>query len=129
MKGGIGCYLYRDLWVLWYNLMFLSQEFDIKLCQRYTNTFSNFQIRCVFAENDLFKTFIPILHLIYISFGITLTQFYINFSWQEHQKELIDCDQFDPKVFMFQPIPLSFFLNSCVIFYGIRKTEKPLFYN
>ena len=92
--------------------MSLSQEFDIKLCQRYTNTFSNFQIRCVFAENDLFKTFIPILHLIYISFGITLTQFCIDFTRQEHQIELIGCDQLDPKVFMFQPItPFHFPFN------------------
>ena len=42
-----------------------------------------------FAEYELLKTLIHISYLIYTSSGITLTQFYINFSRQEHQIELI----------------------------------------
>ena len=51
----------------------------------------NFHIFSLFVEYDLFKTLIQIAHEIYkyMSFGITLTQFYINFSRQEHQIELI----------------------------------------
>ena len=51
----------------------------------------NFHICSLFVEYDLFKTLIQIAHEIYIymSFGITLTQFYINFLRQKHQIELI----------------------------------------
>ena len=47
--------------------------------------YCHFQIGCVFA--DLFKTQNPIPNFTYISFGIILTQFYINFLRQEHQIE------------------------------------------
>ena len=43
---------------------------------------------CIFAEYDPFKTTIIIQHFIKIDFCINLTQFYINFSRQEHQIEL-----------------------------------------
>ena len=44
---------------------------------------------CVFAEYYLFKPTIFIQNFIYIHFRIILTQFYINFSRQEHQIELL----------------------------------------
>ena len=47
------------------------------------------QIGCVFAEYGLFKPTIFIQNLIYINFGINLTQLCINFLIQEHQIELL----------------------------------------
>ena len=41
--------------------------------------YSNFQIGCIFVEYDR----------IYIRFGIILTQFYINFSRQEHPIDVL----------------------------------------
>ena len=43
-----------------------------------------FYIGCVFAEYDLFKPTIFIQNCIYMNLSIILTQFYINFSRQEH---------------------------------------------
>ena len=51
--------------------------------------YRRFQICCVFAEYDLLKPTIFIQNIIYIDFRINLTQFYINFSRQEHQIELL----------------------------------------
>ena len=51
---------------------------------------SRFQIGCVFVEYDLYNistTFIQ--NYIYMHFRINLTQFYINFSRQEHDRCLI----------------------------------------
>ena len=48
-----------------------------------------YQIGWVFAEYDLFKNWNLKPNLKYISFGIILTQFYIDFSRQEHQIEII----------------------------------------
>ena len=50
--------------------------------------YNRFQIGWVIVEYDLFKTTILIQNLIY-SFGIVLTQFYINFSRQEHQIDVL----------------------------------------
>ena len=46
-------------------------------------------VGCVFVEYDLFNTTNLIQNLIYIHFGIILTQFYINFSRQEHQIDVL----------------------------------------
>ena len=54
------------------------------------------------VEYGLLNTTNLIQNLIYICFGIILTQFYINFSIQEHQIE-INCST--PKILRFQPIP------------------------
>ena len=43
-----------------------------------------FQISCIFAEYDLFKPTVSIQKCTYMNFRI-LTQFYINFSRQDHQ--------------------------------------------
>ena len=51
--------------------------------------YSSFQIGCVFVEYGLFNTTTFIRNLIYIRFGIILTQFYINFSRQEHQLDVL----------------------------------------
>ena len=51
--------------------------------------YSSFQIDCVIVEYGLFNTTNCILNLIYIRFGVILTQFYINFSRQEHQIDVI----------------------------------------
>ena len=62
---------------------------------------------CVFAEYYLFKPTIFIQNFIYIHFRIILTQFYINFSRQEHQIELLwVLSRSISKMLRFQPIPL-----------------------
>ena len=73
-----------------------------------------FQICCVIAEYDLIKTKIFIQHFIYMNFRTNLTQFYINFSRQEHQIEstLNYGSRSTSKMLWFQPIPLLFFLYS-----------------
>ena len=48
-----------------------------------------FQIGCVFVKYDLLKSLNLIQNLTYISFGILLTQLYINFPRQEYQIELL----------------------------------------
>ena len=52
--------------------------------------YRQFKIGCVFAKYDLFKPliFYKILQT-YMNFRKNLTQFYINFSRQEHQIELL----------------------------------------
>ena len=47
--------------------------------------YRRFQIVCLIVEYGLFNT----TNLIYIRFGIILTQFYINFSRQEHQIDVL----------------------------------------
>ena len=55
-----------------------------------TVEYSHFQIGCVIVEYDLFNTKCFLQNLIYIRFGIILTQFYINFSiHQEHQIDVL----------------------------------------
>ena len=49
----------------------------------------HFHFFCIFVEYDLFNTTNLIQNLIYIRFGIILTQFYINFSNQEHQIDVL----------------------------------------
>ena len=51
--------------------------------------YRRFQIGCVIVEYDLFNTTNLIRNLIYIRFGIILTQFYINFLRQEHQIDVV----------------------------------------
>ena len=51
--------------------------------------YRRFQIGYVFAEYNLFKPTIFIHNFIYIDFRVNLTQFYFNFSRQEHQTELL----------------------------------------
>ena len=50
---------------------------------------NRFQIGFVFVECDQFNTTIFIQNCIYMNFRINLTQFYINFSRQEHQIEVL----------------------------------------
>jgi len=51
--------------------------------------YSRFQIGCVIDEYDLFnaKTFIQ--NLTDVLFGMILTQFYVNFSRQEHKIDVL----------------------------------------
>ena len=58
--------------------------------------YSNFHNGCVFVEYGLFN-------LIYIRFGVILTQFHINFSRQKHQIDVL----FVPsaEILRFQSIP------------------------
>ena len=51
--------------------------------------YSHFQIGCVFVEYNLYNSTNLIQNIIYTRFGITLTQFYINFSRQEHQIDVL----------------------------------------
>ena len=74
--------------------MFLSRaigEIDIKLRQNYTKTvgYRCFQICCVIVEYGLFNNTNFIRNLIYIRFGIILTQFHIKFSRQENQIDVL----------------------------------------
>ena len=48
-----------------------------------------FQIGCVYVEYDLFNTTTFIQNLIYIRFGIILSQFYSNFSRLERQIDVL----------------------------------------
>ena len=47
--------------------------------------YNRFQIGCVFVEYDLLNTTTFTQNFIYIDFRIIFTQFYINFSRQEHE--------------------------------------------
>ena len=59
-----------------------------------------FQIGLVFVEYNLFNTTTCIQNCIYMNFRINLTQFYINFSRQEHQ--------IDSQVLSYTPFNFSF---------------------
>ena len=48
-----------------------------------------FQIGCLIVEYDLFNTTHLMQNLIFIRFGITLTQFYVNFLRQEPQLDVL----------------------------------------
>ena len=52
--------------------------------------YSSFQIGCVIVEYGLLNTTTFIPKRIYIRFGIILTEFYINFSRQEHQIDVLN---------------------------------------
>ena len=66
---------------------------------------SHFQIGCVIDEYGLCNTTTLIQNLIYIRFGIILTQFLINFSRQEHQIDVLYIYHSKPEILRFQPIP------------------------
>ena len=51
--------------------------------------YNRFQIDCVTVEYDLFNTTTFIQILAYTRFGIILTQFYVNFSRQEHKIDVL----------------------------------------
>ena len=68
-----------------------------------------FQIGCVFAEYDQFKPTISIQNCIFWNFCINVTQFYINFSRQEHQIYNFHGLRSRAKVISFQPIPSFIF--------------------
>ena len=51
--------------------------------------YNRFQIDCVTVEYDLFNTTTFIQILAYAHFGIILTQFYVNFSRQEHKIDVL----------------------------------------
>ena len=51
--------------------------------------YRRFQIGCVFVEYDLFNTTTFRQNCIYMNFRTNLTQFYINFSRQEHQIDVL----------------------------------------
>ncbi len=82
--------------------MFLSREIDIKLCQNYTKI----QIGFVFVEYDLFIPTTSIQQYIFMNFRIDLTRFYINFSRQEHQIDVLYVLSYTPFHFSFTA-PLS----------------------
>ena len=51
--------------------------------------YSHFQIGCVIDEYDLFNATTFTQNLTYVLFGIILTQFYVNFSRQEHKIDVL----------------------------------------
>ena len=89
----------------------MEQTRDFQAPVRYRR----FQIGCVFVENDLFNTTTFIQNCLYMNFRINLTQFYINFSRQDHQIEVlkVSFNAWDSQVsfhttFHFSlPVPLS----------------------
>ena len=72
--------------------------------------YCSFQIGCVIVEYGLFNTTNLKQNLIYIRFGIILTQFYINFSRQEHQIDVlyVTFKPRDSQVLVYTPIHFSF---------------------
>ena len=80
--------------------MFLSREIDIKLCQNYTKSY----IWSVINTTTLIR------NLTYIRFGIILTEFYINFSRQEHQIDVlyVSFKTRDSQVSAYTPFHFSF---------------------
>ena len=72
--------------------------------------YSHFQIGCVFVEHYLFNTTNLIQNLMYIRFGIILTQFYMNFSRQERQIDMsyIYRSTPDSQVSAYTPFHFSF---------------------
>jgi len=51
--------------------------------------YNRFQIGWVIVEYDLFNATTFIQNLTYVRFGIIFTQFYVNFSRQEHKIDVI----------------------------------------
>ena len=78
----------RDPWKLY--LMFLSWEIDIKLCQIYTKIWNlNHMTRTPTNGSAVYWSRVSVcitwpVYCTLINFHINLTQFYINFSRQEH---------------------------------------------
>ena len=68
--------------------------------------YRRFQIGCEIVESDLLNATTFIKNLTYVRFGIILTQFYVNFSRQEHKIGIVENLKFSS----FIPYPLSFFL-------------------
>ena len=68
-----------------------------------------FQIGCVIDEYDLFNITTFIHNLTYVLFGIILTQFYVNFSRQEHYgyRSMLEILRFQP---IYSPFKEIFFL-------------------
>ena len=63
------------------------------------------EIGFVFVKYDLFYTTTFIHYCIYMNFRIHLTQFYINFWRQEHQRDDLLVDRSTPEILRFHPIP------------------------
>ena len=61
-------------------------ESNTNLPLAFSMGYHRFQIGCLFAEYDLFKPTTFIQNCIYINFRIYLSQLYINFSRQKHQR-------------------------------------------
>ena len=51
--------------------------------------YNRFQIGCLIVEYDLFNATTFIHNLAYVRFGKILTQFYVTFSRQEHQTNVL----------------------------------------
>ena len=115
--------------------MFLSREIDIKLCQNYTKSIILLRIvqsgitspklppiAVQYTGHVYHVTTIPQcywrkllwrhtrLYRLYIRFGIILTQFYINFSRQEHQIDVfwVSFKTWDSQVSAYTPFHFSF---------------------
>ena len=78
-----------------------------------------FQIGCIFVEYDLFNITNLKQNLTYIGFGIIFRQFYINFSRQEHQIELlyVSINSRDSQVSAYTPFHFSFTIPSSHFYY------------
>ena len=74
--------------------------------------YRRFQIGCVFVEYDLFNFYITtfIQNWIYMNFRINFTQFYINFSRQEHLIDVayVTSNAWDSQVSSYTPFHFSF---------------------
>jgi len=51
--------------------------------------YNRFHIGCVFVEYDLFISATFVQNSLHMNFGVNLIQFYINFSRQEHQIDVL----------------------------------------
>ena len=72
--------------------------------------YNRFQFSCVIVEYDLFKPTTFIQNSIYTNFRIIWTQFYIYFSRQEHQIDIlyVSFNAWDSQVLSYIPFPLFF---------------------
>ena len=90
--------------------------------------YRRFQIGYLIVEYGLFNTTNFIQNLIYIHFGIILTQFYINFLRQEHQIDVSTPEILSLYTFHFSStVPLI--LDPLEIYLYISKYDKTLVNN
>ena len=82
--------------------------------------YNRFQIGYIFAEYDLFNSTTFIQNCIYTNFRINLTKFYIIFSRQEHQIEVLYIlfKAWDSQVSSYTPFYFSFTVPLNLIFFN-----------
>ena len=98
------------LWLYLLKMIKYSNQNIIRACLHLGTSGLSYFSDSVFADYDLFKTLIHIPYHIFIGFGIILTHFYINFSRQEHQIDVlyVSFKTWDSQVSAYTPFHFSF---------------------